>query len=156
LSDAVSLTIAPPTTYSPLSPLIPQIPHSLRAGAFQDQSAEDFEGDRCGRFASPSAFRARGLGARGLSGHRRISHVATEEAIGSIEYALNHLRSMFLGSVSTVYEPCSVPAKKRPAYTPMQTMVYRPEVRKALRRIKKVATSLIFEAASSREADPGR
>jgi BlaI family penicillinase repressor len=63
---------------------------------------------------------------------------------------------MFLGSVSTVYELCSVPAKKRPAYTPMQTMVCRLEVKKALRRIKKIATALIFEAASSREADLGR
>jgi len=55
--------------------------------------------------------------------------------------------------------PCSVreiqesfPAKKRPAYTTVQTTVYRLEVKKALRRIKKIATTLIFEAAVSREA----
>src|SRR5580700_4890457 len=55
--------------------------------------------------------------------------------------------------------PCSVreiqesfPAKKRPAYTTVQTMVYRLEVKKALRRTKKIATALIFEAAVSREA----
>ena len=55
--------------------------------------------------------------------------------------------------------PCSVreiqetfPAKKRPAYTTVQTMVYRLEVKKALRRVKKIATALIFEAAVSREA----
>src|SRR5438132_9860740 len=55
--------------------------------------------------------------------------------------------------------PCSVreiqesfPAKKRPAYTTVQTMVYRLEVKKALRRIKKIATALIFEAAISRQA----
>jgi BlaI family penicillinase repressor len=55
--------------------------------------------------------------------------------------------------------PCSVreiqesfPAKKRPAYTTVQTTVYRLEVKKALRRIKKIATALIFEAAVSREA----
>jgi len=55
--------------------------------------------------------------------------------------------------------PCSVreiqesfPAKKRPAYTTVQTMVYRLETKKALRRIKKIATALIFEAAVSREA----
>lgn len=54
--------------------------------------------------------------------------------------------------------PCSVreiqesfPAKKRPAYTTVQTMVYRLEVKKALRRIKKISTALIFEAAISRE-----
>src|SRR5271167_4481943 len=55
--------------------------------------------------------------------------------------------------------PCSVreiqesfPARKRPAYTTVQTMVYRLEVKKALRRTKKIATALIFEAAVSREA----
>ena len=55
--------------------------------------------------------------------------------------------------------PCSVreiqesfPAKKRPAYTTVQTMVYRLETKKALRRIKKIATALIFEASVSREA----
>ena len=46
----------------------------------------------------------------------------------------------------------SFPAKKRPAYTTVQTMVYRLETKKALRRIKKIATALIFEAAVTREA----
>jgi BlaI family penicillinase repressor len=44
------------------------------------------------------------------------------------------------------------PAKKRPAYTTVQTTVYRLEEKKALRRIKKISTALIFEAAVSREA----
>ena len=55
--------------------------------------------------------------------------------------------------------PCSIreihesfPARKRPAYTTVQTMVYRLEVKKALRRVKKIATAFIFEAAISREA----
>src|SRR6202162_5862789 len=55
--------------------------------------------------------------------------------------------------------PCSVreiqetfPVKKRPAYTTVQTMVYRLEVKKALRRVKKIATANIFEAAVSRDA----
>jgi BlaI family transcriptional regulator, penicillinase repressor len=55
--------------------------------------------------------------------------------------------------------PCSVreiqesfPARKRPAYTTVQTTVYRLEVKKALRRTKKIATAFIFEAAVSREA----
>jgi predicted transcriptional regulator len=43
------------------------------------------------------------------------------------------------------------PAKKRPAYTTVQTTVYRLEVKKALRRVKKISTALIFEAAVSRE-----
>jgi predicted transcriptional regulator len=55
--------------------------------------------------------------------------------------------------------PCSVreiqeffPAKTRPAYTTVQTTVYRMETKKALRRFKKIATAFIFEAAVSREA----
>jgi BlaI family penicillinase repressor len=44
------------------------------------------------------------------------------------------------------------PAKKRPAYTTVQTTVYRMEVKKALRRTKKIATALIFEAAVTRES----
>ena|SRR5580658_3128602 len=50
----------------------------------------------------------------------------------------------------------SFPAKKRPAYTTVQTTVYRLETKKALRRVKKIATALIFEAAVSREAAQGR
>ena len=55
--------------------------------------------------------------------------------------------------------PCSVreiqeafPAKKRPAYTTVQTTVYRLEVKKVLRRTRKIATALIFEASVSRDA----
>ncbi len=55
--------------------------------------------------------------------------------------------------------PCSVreiqesfPAKNRPAYTTVQTMVYRLEVKKALRRVKKISTALIFEAVVTRAA----
>jgi BlaI family transcriptional regulator, penicillinase repressor len=45
----------------------------------------------------------------------------------------------------------SFPTKKRPAYTTVQTTVYRMEAKKALRRVKKIATAFIFEAAVSRE-----
>ena len=55
--------------------------------------------------------------------------------------------------------PCSVreihetfPARKRPAYTTVQTMVYRLEVKKVLRRVKNIANANIFEAAVTREA----
>ena len=46
----------------------------------------------------------------------------------------------------------SFPARKRPAYTTVQTMVYRLELKKALRRIKRIGTAFIFEAVVSREA----
>src|SRR5207302_6527906 len=44
------------------------------------------------------------------------------------------------------------PEKRRPAYTTIQTTVYRLEAKKAVRRIKKVGNFHIFEAAVSRDA----
>ena len=46
----------------------------------------------------------------------------------------------------------SFPAKKRPAYSTVQTMVYRLEVKKAVRRVKKISNAHIFEAVISRNA----
>ncbi|MGA8026263.1 MAG: BlaI/MecI/CopY family transcriptional regulator [Bryobacteraceae bacterium] len=43
------------------------------------------------------------------------------------------------------------PEKNRPAYTTVQTTVYRLEAKKVLRRVKKVGNFHIFEAAISRE-----
>src|SRR5580658_5955397 len=55
--------------------------------------------------------------------------------------------------------PCSIrevhetfPERKRPTYSTVQTMVYRLEAKKALRRVKKISNAFIFEAAVSREA----
>jgi BlaI family penicillinase repressor len=53
-------------------------------------------------------------------------------------------------SIREIHE--SLPPRKRLAYTTVQTMVYRLEVKKAVRRVKKIATAFIFEAAVSREA----
>jgi BlaI family penicillinase repressor len=44
------------------------------------------------------------------------------------------------------------PEKFRPAYTTVQTIVYRLEGKKALRRVKKVGNFHIFEAVVSRNA----
>jgi predicted transcriptional regulator len=44
------------------------------------------------------------------------------------------------------------PEKGRPAYTTVQTMVYRLEGKQAIRRVKKVGNAHIFEAAVSRNA----
>src|ERR1043166_2575915 len=44
------------------------------------------------------------------------------------------------------------PEKKRPAYTTIQTTVYRLEAKKAVRRVKKVGNFHIFESAVSRNA----
>ena len=44
------------------------------------------------------------------------------------------------------------PEKDRPAYTTIQTTVYRLEGKKAVRRVKKVGNFHIFEAAVSRDS----
>jgi BlaI family transcriptional regulator, penicillinase repressor len=43
------------------------------------------------------------------------------------------------------------PGKKRPAYTTIQTVVYRLETKKAVRRVRKVGNFHIFDAAISRD-----
>lgn len=55
--------------------------------------------------------------------------------------------------------PCSVreiqetfPAVSRPAFTTVQTTVYRLERKRVVRRVKKTGNALIFEAVASREA----
>jgi BlaI family penicillinase repressor len=45
----------------------------------------------------------------------------------------------------------SFPEKKRPAYTTIQTTVYRLESKKAVHRVRKVGNFHIFEAAVSRD-----
>jgi BlaI family transcriptional regulator, penicillinase repressor len=44
------------------------------------------------------------------------------------------------------------PGKDRPAYTTVQTMVYRLETKKAIRRVKKIGNAYVFEALVSRGA----
>ena len=46
----------------------------------------------------------------------------------------------------------SFPARKRPAYTTVQTVIYRLEAKGALRRAKKISNAHIFEAVVSRNA----
>jgi len=50
----------------------------------------------------------------------------------------------------------SFPEKHRPAYTTIQTTVYRLEAKKAVRRVKKISNAHIFEAAISRDAAQSR
>ncbi len=46
----------------------------------------------------------------------------------------------------------SFPQRSRPAYTTIQTVVYRLETKQALRRLKKIGNAHIFEAMVSRSA----
>ena len=50
----------------------------------------------------------------------------------------------------------SLPERDRPAYTTVQTIVYRLEAKKALRRAKKISNAHIFEAVISRNAAQSR
>jgi BlaI family penicillinase repressor len=56
------------------------------------------------------------------------------------------------GAVSIREIQEAFPEKGRPAYTTIQTTVYRLEAKKAVRRVKKVGNFHIFEAAVSRES----
>ena len=48
------------------------------------------------------------------------------------------------------------PEKDRPAYTTIQTTVYRLEAKKAVRRVRKIGNAHIFEATVSRQATERR
>lgn len=48
------------------------------------------------------------------------------------------------------------PKRKRPAYTTIQTTVYRLETKGALRIVKRISNANIFEAAISRDEGQGR
>ncbi len=48
------------------------------------------------------------------------------------------------------------PERKRPAYTTIQTTVYRLEAKKVLRRVRKIGNAHIFEATITRRAAQGR
>jgi predicted transcriptional regulator len=59
--------------------------------------------------------------------------------------------------------PCSIreiqesfPEERRPAYTTVQTTVYRMEAKSAVRRTKKISNAHIFEATLSRKATERR
>src|SRR6478752_7487416 len=57
-------------------------------------------------------------------------------------------------SVREIHE--SFPEKNRPAYTTIQTTVYRMEGKKAVRCVKRISNANIFEAAISRDAAQNR
>lgn len=57
-------------------------------------------------------------------------------------------------SIREVHE--AFPERNRPAYTTVQTTVYRLERKKALRLVKKIGNANIFEAAVSRSAAQNR
>jgi len=68
-------------------------------------------------------------------------------------FELELLRQLWnLGPASVREVQESLPEKNRPAYTTVQTMIYRLEEKKAVRRVKKIGNAHIFEAVVSRAA----
>jgi BlaI family penicillinase repressor len=60
------------------------------------------------------------------------------------------------GSISIREIQEAFPERDRPAYTTIQTTVYRLEGKKAVRRVKKISNAHIFEAVVGRDAAQGR
>jgi BlaI family transcriptional regulator, penicillinase repressor len=76
-------------------------------------------------------------------------------ALGKLE--LKIMEALWDRGASSVREILETfPEKKRPAYTTVQTMVYRLEAKKAVRRVRKISNAHIFEAAISRDATQRR
>ena len=62
------------------------------------------------------------------------------------------MEALWAGGALSVREIQETFAEKdRPAYTTVQTMVYRLETKQAVRRLKKIGNAHIFEAAITRE-----
>ena len=57
-----------------------------------------------------------------------------------------------LGPASVREVQQSLPEKDRPAYTTVQTLIYRMEEKGAVRRVKKIGNAHIFEATMTRKA----
>lgn len=66
---------------------------------------------------------------------------------------LQIMNALWTGGAQSVREiQEAFPEDDRPAYTTVQTMVYRLETKQAIRRVKKIGNAHIFEAAISRDA----
>ena len=66
---------------------------------------------------------------------------------------LRIMEALWTAGASSVREiQEALPSKSRPAYTTVQTMVYRLEAKGAVRRVKKIGNAHVFEAAISRDS----
>lgn len=77
--------------------------------------------------------------------------MAAEPRISRFEFQLlEKLWDLGPSSVREIQE--SLPDQDRPAYTTVQTMIYRLEEKGVVRRVKKIGNAHIFEAAVTRRA----
>jgi predicted transcriptional regulator len=79
--------------------------------------------------------------------------LAREKEIKLTKFELEVMSALWeLGNASVREIQERLPEKKRPAYTTVQTIVYRLEEKGAVRRLKKIGNAHIFESAISRKA----
>jgi predicted transcriptional regulator len=79
--------------------------------------------------------------------------VVKERQIRLTKFELEIMQSLWglgTGSVREIQE--RLPAKKRPAYTTVQTMIYRLEEKGAVRRVKKIGNAHVFEPLVTRKS----
>ena len=80
-----------------------------------------------------------------------------ERHVKLTKFELEIMQSLWeLGSASVREIQEQLPAKKRPAYTTVQTMIYRLEEKGAVRRVKKIGNAFIFEPVVTRNATHNR
>jgi len=79
--------------------------------------------------------------------------VGKERQVKLTKFELEIMHSLWglgSGSVREIQE--QLPAKKRPAYTTVQTMIYRLEEKGAVRRVKKIGNAHVFEPLVTRKS----
>jgi BlaI family penicillinase repressor len=83
--------------------------------------------------------------------HTLVGHEMREPKLGKLELQIMEtLWTRGQASIREIQE--AFPERARPAYTTIQTTVYRLEGKKAVRRVRKLGNFHIFEAAVSRSA----
>jgi BlaI family transcriptional regulator, penicillinase repressor len=111
---------------------------------------------RLGR--GPSRLKVAHRGEAPCNARNRYSRISNNDSRTMAQPKLTRLE---LGIMEALWSrgPCSIreiqesfPERDRPAYTTIQTTVYRLEAKKALRRVKKISNAHIFEAVVSRSA----
>jgi predicted transcriptional regulator len=76
-----------------------------------------------------------------------------EKSVKLTRFELEVMSALWeLGAASVREIQEKLPEKRRPAYTTVQTIIYRLEEKGAVRRVKKIGNAHIFEAVVSRNA----
>lgn len=80
--------------------------------------------------------------------------MAREKSVRLTKFELEVMSALWsLGGAASVREVQeALPEKKRPAYTTVQTIIYRLEEKGAVRRVKKIGNAHVFEPTVTRKA----